>query len=443
MPNKIIKAKIPNKIDTFENWEKATNFIPLAGEIIVYSNGNGSDVSVPMIKMGDGVHNPHDLPFQNLTGPTGPQGSQGVQGVQGPLGPTGPAGPTGASGDRGDTGDTGPQGPTGATGSAGPIGPTGPTGPQGNRGNTGARGPTGPTGPTGPAPDTSQFATVNGSYPNMTVGTASTISDVLPPEKGGTGETSLISAIASLIDSASASTISSSEYVAAVSASGTSAYKYTFQQIKDFCGSGVQRITGSSFRIWGHNEGIYILGYSGNTKIYYQGASSTTSLSTSDSSGESIIFITGYGTTYKRWILLRYSSGSAESDYYGEIIYGWTSSTSGNYSITNLANIPSSPSQLIPSGGAAGQVLTKDSSTNYDVSWQDAPSGGASLSSTSVTISTSNRGNAVSVSMGGQPKLVTVWNSSGEQVYPSIDRTTSGITFTSNVTGTFTIYYML
>lgn len=278
MPNKIIKARIPNKIDTFENWEKATNFIPLAGEIIVYSNGNGSDVLVPMIKMGDGVHNPHDLPFQNLTGPTGPQGSQGGQGVQGPLGPTGPTGAAGA---------------------------TGPTGPQGNTGNTGSRGPTGPVGPTGPAPDTSQFATVNGSYPNMSVGTASTISDVLPPEKGGTGETSLKSAIASLIDSATTSTIGSSEYVAAVSASGTSAYKYTFQQIKDFCG------------------------------------------------------------------------------------------------------------------------------------------GGASLSSKSVSISTSNRGRAVSVSMGGRPKLVTVWNSSGEQVYPSIDRTSTGIKFTSNVTGTFTIYYML
>ena len=94
MPVKTIKARIPNKIDTFSNWEKATNFIPLAGEIIVYSDGNGSDVTTPMFKMGDGIHNPHDLPFQNLTGPQGPigpqgpVGSQGLQGVQGPQGET-------------------------------------------------------------------------------------------------------------------------------------------------------------------------------------------------------------------------------------------------------------------------------------------------------------------------------------------------------------------
>lgn len=192
MPIKTIKARIPNKIDTFSNWEKATNFIPLAGEIIVYSDGNGSDVTTPMFKMGDGVHNPHNLPFQNLTGPTGPIGAQGHLGPTGPTGPTGPSGQDGAQGPIGPTGPTGEVGPTGSPGAMGPTGNTGisveeveiaflqdtgaggdstigPTGPQGAVGPTGPTGPqgtngsAGPTGPTGPL---NGNAYVNASYNN-------------------------------------------------------------------------------------------------------------------------------------------------------------------------------------------------------------------------------------------------------------------------------------
>ena len=45
------------KYDTSVNWAKATNFIPKRGEIIVYTDLNGK------IKVGDGVHNPNNLPF--------------------------------------------------------------------------------------------------------------------------------------------------------------------------------------------------------------------------------------------------------------------------------------------------------------------------------------------------------------------------------------------
>ena len=116
MPNKILKTRLQNKADTFENWEKATNFIPLNGEFIIYTNGNGAGVTSPMLKVGDGVHNPHDLPFQNMVGPTGNTGA------------TGPIGPTGATGAVGPTGPQGTQGDTGATGATGPVGPTGATG---------------------------------------------------------------------------------------------------------------------------------------------------------------------------------------------------------------------------------------------------------------------------------------------------------------------------
>lgn len=44
---KKLLSRIQNKHDTLENWNKATNFIPLKGEIIVYDD-------IGKIKIGDG-----------------------------------------------------------------------------------------------------------------------------------------------------------------------------------------------------------------------------------------------------------------------------------------------------------------------------------------------------------------------------------------------------
>lgn len=53
---KIYKGRISQKHDTSENWEKATNFIPLRGEIIIYDDLN-------KIKIGNGVTKVNDLEF--------------------------------------------------------------------------------------------------------------------------------------------------------------------------------------------------------------------------------------------------------------------------------------------------------------------------------------------------------------------------------------------
>ena len=54
-----IKTRMQQKIDTTANWEKAINFIPLKGEIIVYQDDN-----VPTkIKIGDGTTKVNDLDF--------------------------------------------------------------------------------------------------------------------------------------------------------------------------------------------------------------------------------------------------------------------------------------------------------------------------------------------------------------------------------------------
>ena len=57
-----MNSRIQHKYDTAENWGKAVNFIPKAGEIIVYSDGIDG-VGVPAIKIGDGKHVVNELEF--------------------------------------------------------------------------------------------------------------------------------------------------------------------------------------------------------------------------------------------------------------------------------------------------------------------------------------------------------------------------------------------
>ena len=54
--SKILQTRVQNKHDIEANWNLATNFIPLAGEIIIYDDLN-------QIKMGDGHTYLSELPF--------------------------------------------------------------------------------------------------------------------------------------------------------------------------------------------------------------------------------------------------------------------------------------------------------------------------------------------------------------------------------------------
>lgn len=57
MSSTVLKTRIQHKNDTTENWAKANNFIPLAGELIVYNT------TPPQVKIGDGATLVGDLPF--------------------------------------------------------------------------------------------------------------------------------------------------------------------------------------------------------------------------------------------------------------------------------------------------------------------------------------------------------------------------------------------
>lgn len=84
-----------------------------------------------------------------IRGPQGPKGDKGDPGTQGERGLTGPQGPQGIAGPKGEQGEQGLVGPEGPQGQRGPAGPQGPQGPIGNIGLTGPKGDKGDTGPRG------------------------------------------------------------------------------------------------------------------------------------------------------------------------------------------------------------------------------------------------------------------------------------------------------
>ena len=65
---KQFQGRMRMKIDTTANWAEAAEFIPLEGEILVYSDYatkevDGELVNVPNFKVGDGLAYGIDLPF--------------------------------------------------------------------------------------------------------------------------------------------------------------------------------------------------------------------------------------------------------------------------------------------------------------------------------------------------------------------------------------------
>ena len=59
-----LNARMQQKIDTYENWSKATNFIPLKGELIIYTTDeNGNEKIGFKIGTGELDKNVHQLDF--------------------------------------------------------------------------------------------------------------------------------------------------------------------------------------------------------------------------------------------------------------------------------------------------------------------------------------------------------------------------------------------
>ena len=63
MAEKTLNTSIQMKTDTEANWNKATNFIPKNGEIIVYATD--ATHNYQRLKVGDGTKKVNELPFIN------------------------------------------------------------------------------------------------------------------------------------------------------------------------------------------------------------------------------------------------------------------------------------------------------------------------------------------------------------------------------------------
>lgn len=59
-------SKETPKIESAQDWEKAINFIPKKGQIIIYDGikENGKYITPPRIKIGDGTQTVGKLPFE-------------------------------------------------------------------------------------------------------------------------------------------------------------------------------------------------------------------------------------------------------------------------------------------------------------------------------------------------------------------------------------------
>ena len=57
-----LNTRIQHKRDTYENWFNTIDFIPLSGEIIIYTTDEYGNKKTNL-KVGDGVTNINDLDF--------------------------------------------------------------------------------------------------------------------------------------------------------------------------------------------------------------------------------------------------------------------------------------------------------------------------------------------------------------------------------------------
>lgn len=84
MADNILKTRIQNKSGTSADWEKAVNFVPLKGELIIYTDLN-------QMKIGDGTTKVSDLDFCSVAEHThpalkiGPYSYDGTQSVTIPI----------------------------------------------------------------------------------------------------------------------------------------------------------------------------------------------------------------------------------------------------------------------------------------------------------------------------------------------------------------------
>jgi hypothetical protein len=344
--------------------------------IISYNTLTGETTFIVNSFTGSNVFNPelYNVTLCGLDGLTGPTGAMGVTGPggeasstgatgpTGSIGPRGPIGPTGFATNTGATGAIGATGPTGfatntgATGSTGPTGRDGPIGPTGFATNTGPTGPEGPTGPIGPT----GFATNTGATgphgPTGPIGVT-----------GPGGEASSTGATGSTGPTGPDGPIGPTGFATNTGPTGPTGLSGGITLAVTNLGSGAYTINGSnnptlSF-IRGHR---YIINVNApGHPFWIQTVPGQYSSGNIYSSG-----ITNGGTD-NGTIIFEVPFDAPQLYYACE----FHSSMAGSIRVTNLGpdgptGATGLPGQGLPTGGNTGDMLVKNSATNYDASWE-------------------------------------------------------------------------
>jgi hypothetical protein len=311
-----------------------------------------------------------------LGGPTGPQGPPGADstvpgpaGAQGPAGPTGPTGATGPTGLTGATGPTGAQGVKGDPGVAGPTGATGATGPTGADstvpGPTGPTGPAGPTGPTGPTGATGAASTVPGpTGPTGPTGATG--------PQGTTGATGATGPTGPQGPAGESGALYTSQWTwttktADANTAGQIGLNSTLWNTATQVNVNKQKADNAdvSFYLTAVTAGDFL-------RLQHK----------TDSTRYARYLVTGPGTDHGTWW-----SWPVTVDVYGGAVPGGTTTTA-------LTIVKDEGGASIPPGGTAGQVLTKQTSADFDATWVTSTGGGLQTRATATATTTSLARNA-------------------------------------------------
>ena len=323
----------------------AAGGLPVGGTVgLVLAKKSDANFDAEWVSPQSGPQGPQGE--QGPIGPVGPQGEQGIPGIQGPKGDDG------ADGAEGPQGIQGPVGPKGDTGLQGPKGDTGLQGPQGVpgvAGADGAQGPIGETGPQGPKGDKGDQGIQGVAGPAGADGAQGP--QGVKGDKGDTGDTGPAGPAGA--DGATGPAGAAGE----PGANGLSAYEEAVAL--GFVGTEAEWLAS-------------LVGPQGPQGVAGADGATGPKGDTGDTGPQGIQGIQG---------------------------------VPGNDGATGPQGDTGPAGPGVAVGGTSGQILAKNSGTNYDTHWIDAPAGGGSPdylahSGTSGTLTDAGTGNLL-MSYGG------------------------------------------
>ena len=279
-----------------------------------------------------------------------------------PLPPTWSQGPPGPAGPQGPQGPPGPQGPQGDDSTV--PGPPGPPGPQGEQGEPGAAnavysGTWTWSNQTPLPPNTSQVRTDTGTW------TTATVLNIQIMRSGNIDTSAFLASIKAGDDFRLAQKTDASRWARFdILAAGTNHGTYFSYSVAYLDGGGTIPNSGTDIEVSLLTEGA-------TAAQWYTGAAAPPA-ATLGKPGDMYLETDGdvwQNTNPAGW-------GQTSTNIRGPVGPTGPPGSTGPAGPTGATGTQGPPGQGVPTGGTAGQILTKNTATNYDASWlAPAPSG--------------------------------------------------------------------